>query len=106
MVLMSAMSSLPTPVARCTMATRSRRCLPTNSTAHGDSDEAEYLGLVDPQSAAGGGLFDRSAGAGLGELRQACGDPVAERRHPRDLGGRVAIRSGAGRAGIAGHQDR
>src|ERR1700753_4365791 len=99
MVLMSAMSSLPTPVARCTMATRSRPSLPTNSTEHGDSDEAEYLCLVGPTYASGGGLFDRSACAGLGELRQACGDPVADRRHPRDLGGRIAIRSGAGRAG-------
>ena len=69
-----------------------------NSSARGHANGFEYLGMVDPEPAAFDRLFDHPAGAGLGELHQARGDPAAERRHPGDLGRRLAIRRGARRS--------
>ena len=86
-------------------ATRSRPCSPTNSSARGHANGFEYLGMVDPEPAAFDRLFDHSPGAGLGQLHQARRNPAAERRHPGDLGRRLAIRRSALGAGIAGHQD-
>ena len=86
-------------------ATRSRPCSPTNSIARGYADGFEYLGMVDPEPASFDRLLDHPAGAGLGQLHQARGDAAAERRHSRDLGRGLAVRRGARRAGIAGHQD-
>src|SRR5580692_5059842 len=81
----SAKSSWPTPAVRCTTATGSRPCSPKISIEHGYADGSEYLGMVDPEPAAVRGLFDRSAGVGLDQLHQTCGDAAAERGHPRDL---------------------
>ncbi len=61
------------------------------------ADGAEYLGMVDPQSASIRRIFDHPFGARLGQLYQARGDAAAERRYPRDLGCGLAIRRGAGR---------
>src|SRR5579872_1316589 len=102
---MSTRSSLPTPAPRCMTATGSRQCSPTNSSGREHADGAEYLGMVDPQSAAVGGFFDHSSGAGLGEFHQTRRDAAAERRHSRDLGRRFAVWRSSRRARIAGHQD-
>ena len=61
--------------------------------------------MVDPEPAAFDRLFDHPAGARLGQLHQARDHTTAECRHPGDLGRRRAIRRGARRARIAGHQD-
>src|ERR1700751_6419580 len=81
----SAKSSWPMPAVRCMMATRSRPYSPMNSPDR-YADGNQYLGMVDPQPASVGRLFDHPSGSRLAELHQARGDPPTLGRHPRDLG--------------------
>src|ERR1700753_1612705 len=103
--LTSAKSSWPMPAVRCTTATRSRPCSPKTSIERGYADGAQYLGMVDPESASSHRLLDHPAGARLGEFRQARRDAAAQRRYSGDLRCGIAIWRRAGRTGIAGHQD-
>ncbi len=81
-------SSWPMPAHRCMTATRSRPCSPMTSIDRGCVNGFEYLGMVDPPSAAVHRLLDHPPGARLGQLHQAGDHAAAERRHSGDLGRR------------------
>src|ERR1700730_890836 len=78
-------------------ATRSRPRSPRTSIARRRyADGTQYLGMVDPKSAAFDRVFDHPVGARLGQLYKTRGDAAAVGRYPRHLGRGTAVRCVAG----------